>query len=1361
MQYYTVKVTDRLLRFDTTGDSWTVTLLPFAQTPNAPYEVQKTSQGDGNTVTVQTDLTNGPNDFLLADGSTAITLDDTTHTVYIRIPANGASPAYVNSGGQGGGAGVSIPSAPPVTINPPAEVLLRDNGKVEIDVAWTPNASANASNFSGVKVFVEDPDISSGTQAPLDGTTPLDGSAQVSGAWQPSPAGNSTKSPASVVLDEQAAAREVRIYLAAYGPNTQEKLVRANQPNPTPNITAPVPSKTNGQVGMEYAFLVTDPKVTVVIDYDRPDPNFYLTFAYTPPDPATPIPANLQPFAGCRIIFVPVDAQGNPQFGSTVKGVSDTGLFVPSQWAAGFKQPVYNPAAPVAGNSFRCYFCSQDTLGDINSLVEGVTPYDTAVIPPLTPASDVCNFLITNPETVWLADGSFVNQATFSWSLPGSAQCSSSAPAQYAGVILYLVDVTGTAPLSKFPQPLTAQEPNIEVGLVAQIPNGMGAIIPANDETWTIAAISVNPQGSPSDDPAKYGVSGATPPFHSPTVQWTVGPPQPGSAGSGQEYAPLVTINSGATVTTTETNSADGVRMVSFAVGSWTNPTDPQFGGARIAMIVNHDVNHPIFWDLPNGATSFTTPAIPTMGTVGGLPVAVNFYIVSHDPQGHENDLIQGTTPEIPYNYSPKAGAIIPARTGWFDPNQFAWDTSGQFQGQAFSASIIQVGKTLVVGGGPVSFSGQDNGQIAVMGVMPGDATQTVQTIGWIGMQQPVQGKGAPLYGAWFKQLWVGGNDPLTAPLWIDTQGIIEVGGIAAQQGAKYPYLSIRDQTGLEMGRIGAQISVNSGSPGDNTGGNPPQLTAGAWFTQLAVGGSSLTNWNILIAPSPTNPLGSNFQMRNIALLTIDYPYNSAPAGYFNNEYRVDIGNSVWMAAGLAQGTWVFPGLHIYEVDNVSNNFGATFISRGMVLRGTQNQQYEVLVSLVSYNGNPTGQDSPKFYGELTMYCPGFSSATNSFPLTIDLAAGSTASDNPYFTMFDKNGNRKFWVDIDGNTFQVAGALQGINGAPIEANQYAIYGYTNPSGNNLVIDSGGHWVGQPIASGGGGSQSPWTGEIAGAGHALTGAGEIQATQFNILSSNLGDTVVINTYGQFVGQGVITSWGVGCSGITCTANALSPSNNGNISCVALNASSDITSATGFDIASSLFNAQVINNKGIYVGFGVDTGTGGVKCPLLNCTGDATVTGKLNANGGVYGTVAGNVTGTVSGTVTGNVSGTVTGTVTGSVNSSSVISCLGLQTGSSGVECNLLTVTSSNDTAINCNANGGVNCNKVTCNQLWMNNSPQALIGNDNIYIGAVSTAGAVVASGFGIKGGSNGTSGSFTTANGKTVTVTGGIITSIA
>jgi hypothetical protein len=1306
MLYYTVKVTDRLLRYDTTNDSVTVTLLPFAQTPNAPYEIQKTSQGDGNTVTVQTDLTNGPNDFLLADGSTALTLDDTAHTVYIRIPANGLSPAYVNSGGGGGGGGTGapIPPAPPVTINPPADILPRDSGKVEIDVAWTPNASANATNFLGVKVFVEDPDISSGKQAPLDGTTALDGSAQVSGAWQPTPMGNSTKSPASVVLDEQDAERNVRIYLAAYGPNTQEKLVRANQTNPTPSIIAGVPGKVTGQSGMEFAFLVTDPHVKVVIDYDRPDPNFYLTFAYTPPDPATPLPATLSPFAGCRIIFVPLDAQGNPQFGSTVKGVSDTGLFVPSQWAAGFKQPVYNPAAPVAGNQFRCYFCSEDTLGDINSLVEGVTPYDTAVIPPLTPAPDVTNFAIANPETQWLADGSFVNLATFSWSLPSSAQ--------YAGVILYLVNVTGSSPpLTKFPQALTPQQPDIENGRVFQIPNGMGAVIPANDETWTIAAISVDPQGSPSDDPAKYGVAGATPPFHSPTVTWVVGPPQPGSPGSGREYAPLVTINAGATVTATETTSADGVRMVSFQVGSWTNPTDPQFGGARVAMIVNHDVNHATFFDVPNGATSFTTPAMPAMGTVGST-IAVNFYVVSHDPQGHENDLIQGTTPEIPYNYSPTAGAIIPARTGWFDPNQFAWDTSGQFQGQAFSASIIQVGSTLVVGGGPASFAGQSNGQIAV-------EDKSGNLLGWIGMQQPTQGHGAPLYGAWFKQLWVGGVDPLSAPLAIDNQGIIQVGGIAAAQGSQYPYISVRDQHGLEMGRIGAQISTPSGSQSDNVGSNPPPITAGAWFTQLAVGGSSLTNWNILITPSPTNPLGSNFQMRNIALLSIDYPYNSAPPGYFNNEYRVDIGNSVWMAAGLASGTWVFPGLHIYEVDNNQNNFGATFIHRGMVLRGPAAQGYQVLASLVQYNGNPNGQDGNTFYGELTMFCP---NAPNR--VTIDLAAGSTTSANPYFAMFDLNAGRKFWVDIDGNTFQVAGVIQGMNGAPIEANQIAIYGFTNSNGNNLVIDSGGHWVGQPITSGGS-SQSPWTGPINGNNQSLSGAGAISAASLssgsyvNAASASVSGAVaagsfamannpgspVINSSGAFIGAGVnVGNFGMGCGSLTVYANP------GATQYGEIVAGGTIAGAA-FALANNPGN-PVINSSGAFVGAGVSCPSFGVGCGSVSCSASASQQGQ----------VACLVLTCYSTTINYN------GLSTNSVFSSNgytggMFTGQGVDAGGSGVKCPVLTVTGT------ATVSGVVNCGNLQVNGLACTNggiwTGSGLQSNNAVYASVFGIYGVVV------------------------------------
>jgi hypothetical protein len=1391
--FYSVKITDQLLRFDTTKDDVVVTMLPFAQTPNAPYQIQRTSTGDGHTVTVQVA---GAPDFLLPDGSTALTLDDTTYAVTIKIPADGLSPAYVawGSGGGGSGGSVTIPAAPPVTIcgvagspcTTPPDILPRNNGVVEIDVFWLPAASATAANFAGAAVYIEDPDISSGAQAPLNGTTQLNATSQMSGQWAPVFQNNSTASPAVVLIQKQAGVRPVRIYLAAFGKNAVPILNRANGPNPTPSIVVNVPGQQTGQSGQEYAFLVTNPVVNVVPDYNRPDPNYYLTFGYTPPDPTIPIPANLQPFSGCRIIFVPTDATDtNPQFSAE----SDPGLFVPTVWAAGYKSPIYDPSHPASnGAQFRCYFLSQDTLGDINSLVEGVTPYALASIPQITPAPDVTNFTISSPATVWLADGSFVNQATLAWTLPTSAQ--------YAGVVLYLVNVTGTAPVSKFPMALTPQQANVDVGFVLQIPNGMGAVIPADDETWTIAAISVSAQGALADDPTKYGQSG----FHSPTVTWTVGPPTPGSAGSGQEYAPFVTVSPTASITATESTSSDGVRMVSFQVGSWTDPASNQFGGAKVAMIVNHDPSTATYWDV-GMATSFTTPSMPAPGNFG-QPIPISFYIVSYDPQGNQNELIQGTTPRIPpysgaaYNYTPTQGAVIPARSGWFDTSQFDWTANPDFTAVNFAANIINVGSTLVVGGAPSSgqtqFGGAQNGQIAVK-----DSSNNL--LGWIGMQQPTQGNGQPLYGAWFKQLWVGGSNPLSAPLFVDNQGIIEVGGIAAAQGATYPYISVRDSTGHEAGRIGAQISSTTDSTG-NTGPSPPTLTAGAWFTQLAVGGSSLSNWNVLITPSATNPLGSNFQMRNIALLSIDYPQNSAPAGYFNNEYRFDVGNSVWMAAGLSSGTWVFPGIHIYEVDNNQNNFGATFISRGMVLRGTQQQNYQVLASLVSYNGNSTGQDSPAtFYGELTMFSP----VANI--ITVDLAGGSTTSNNPYFRMFDLSGNPFLWVDIDHFAFRVNGTLQGMNGAPVTANAYNIYGY------GPVIDATGKWLGLPIAAAGGG-QTPWTSQINAAGNNLVGAGEVQAATFNTASANFNGNV-INQYGQFVGPGVQTNQGVGCSGVTST---------GGITCTTLNATQNVTTAQSFFTSSTVFNGAVINTYGQFVGPGINvqgngitcgylsTAGGGpneVDCGTLKCSGTVTastsfaggsfsgssitVTGSCNASGGYTGgafngsgvsvsgncSASGSLTGAGLNISSGNYSGNVINTYgqfigpginvgTNNGIGCGSVSCVASASQSGQVACLELTCynTTINASGISTQqqltAAGLTSTGDVTCSGTYYN-AGVAIIANGIFEGHGVQCNSAVYASSFGIYGVAVGWNGTFTTNDGRTAHVNGGIITSVA
>ena len=333
-----------------------------------------------------------------------------------------------------------------------------------------------------------------------------------------------------------------------------------------------------------------------------------------------------------------------------------------------------------------------------------------------------------------------------------------------------------------------------------------------------------------------------------------------------------------------------------------------------------------------------------------------------------------------------------------------------------------------------------------------------------MGEQQPTQGAGTQIWGGWFGQLWVGGTSPLNAPLWVDNNGIIEVGGIAAAHGATYPYISVRDATGLEAGRIGAVISAPSGSPGDNVGSAPPTITAGAWFTQLAVGGSNLSNWNVLITPDTTNPLGSNFQIRNVNLLSIDYAALSGTPS--RNQYKLDFGNSVWMAAGLS-GTWQFPGIHIYEIDGQSSpNFGSTFLSRGVVIRGTAKPSgesspvYPVLVSLTAWNGDQGGSDIPaQFFGILAMSCPLSPYAQNVVIASGESSSG-TVSGDAYLHLADHSGTTVLNADA---------------GTGCTARSFATVAY------GAVIDTNGNWLGKPIT----GAQTPWNSDIQASGHSLS------------------------------------------------------------------------------------------------------------------------------------------------------------------------------------------------------------------------------------------------------------------------------------
>jgi uncharacterized protein (TIGR03437 family) len=266
-----------------------------------------------------------------------------------------------------------------------------------------------------------------------------------------------------------------------------------------------------------------------------------------------------------------------------------------------------------------------------------------------TPAPDVTNFNISNQKVIWQLDGSFVAQATFSWTLPTA----SAGGVRYAGVVLYKVLATATAPLSVYPMALSSQQSNVDQSFILDITN-----IPTKTETWTIAAISVDYNGVLADDPAKYGQPG----FHSPTVTWVIGPPTKGTPGGGQEYAPLVTINASPTLTATDSLSADGVGMVSFTLGSWTNPSSNQFGGAQAAMVINGNILQPTYWPVPGRGTTFTTPSMPSFGRIGGPGVPMDFYIVSINPQGQRNSLVPGVTPVIHYTYTPTAFPPITSR---------------------------------------------------------------------------------------------------------------------------------------------------------------------------------------------------------------------------------------------------------------------------------------------------------------------------------------------------------------------------------------------------------------------------------------------------------------------------------------------------------------------------------------------------------------------------------------------------------------------------------------------------------------------------------------------------------------------------
>jgi hypothetical protein len=1003
---YTVKITDRLLRFDTTNDNIVVTLLPFAQTPNAPYEVHKTSMGDGNTVTIQVDPTTA--DFLLPDGSTSIALDDASPTAYIRIPAQGVSPAYINMGGGGSGGGGQPyvpPDAPPVTIGDATHPLpgaftvteLYD-GEEEIQVFWTAAATANATNFQGVSVYLEDPDMSATPVAPMDGTVTMDDTTQMAGEWTAKHITEVTTSPADFKVDGQVVDRYIRVYLQAYNKVVQSSVVRANLPNPTPNIQILVPAKASGYTsGMEFAWLVTDPNVTSVFHLETAPPSFLLTFSFTEPDDTLPLPPGLKPFTGVQIVYQYTSEDNKQEAGPFLT------THQPASWTSTF------PARTV---DITVWFCSA-SAGGVNSIQKGVTPsFDISLVYPTLP--DVTGFTLTNPRYDPQPDGTIYAHIDASWMPPVSTL--------YGGAEFWRVSPAPAMMIPPGDVSLPVDKVTLEVIAWTQ-----GA-------SWTIAALGVYQNGQLTDDPSAIQA-------HTPTATWTFG--LGGAGGQGTEFSPVV----GGTpaVAFEQQQNSDGLIMVRWHFSGWAAPASNSFGGISVARLRagdNPTTGTSTWWDIPKNVTDYWTPWEPAPAAT-----SFDFWFVSRDQQDHRNSILITVTPKVTIAFTPLVGQLLTSRmpTDWFNTTEFNWDGSpNDFTVGVVNAGKIHVGSILQVGGGTgtaaSSFAGNQNGQIGVFNA-------SNQLVGWVGEQDSIGTPDTPaahsVYGAWFKELYIGGSSPVNSPIYVTNAGVAIIGGFQYSGGSNYaPYISIRDNTGLEVGRIGSRLIYNAtGSPLVSPGDVAD--IAGAWFTEFAVGGQSLADWRILAKRSTTSSTTESglVQLRNINSFVISYPQNGG--GTTSSPYTLKFGYDVY---GTDPGVPAvqFAGISITRDNASPQNHGSMLINRGLILNGVNTAR---MVALVTYNGDPNGSEQTPFWGLLAM-----KNASNGFQ-NVTLASGTATLGAAYFSLYNESNNQSFGVSQAGAVFALGGlqAANLITSGQVQGGQYLV-------GSTQVINTSGQFV---------------------------------------------------------------------------------------------------------------------------------------------------------------------------------------------------------------------------------------------------------------------------------------------------------------
>ena len=807
-----------------------------------------------------------------------------------------------------GSGGSSSASTPPnnVTITS-ADYEYIDAYKVRVRLYWT--APVVLADFVGVHVFEEDPDVSTITSTPMDGTQAMDGTSNLGGEWDPIDRGKGVRSP--FVLELVAAKVSVthRFYLSSYSESEEAALVRATLASPTPSITLAIAAPVY-QSGVEYAQLATGQ--TATLEYDESQvasPKYRIRFGWVAPSVA---PAAWQRgFGGVQIVYEYAD--GRRANGPTL-AVNE--IDATSGWKELF----------VGSSVIRFWFVSFDNSEEprVNTIVYGVTPSaSVTVVWPLASraaiapyADNVAGFDVSNARYTTTGAGQKALLIDWAWTRPVGA----AALARWGGAVIYLF-IPGEAK----PYQITGAELGVSgVMEFSQFPQAA--------QNWVFWAISQDNNNNQNTTPAAPAVG-------TPTDTISVSPPTAGATGT--EFTAHVT---GAAFAVASVVASDGTTTQRISA-TFTRPTDVTWGGVegRVydgATLIAKTPASASPWriEVPNPTTSTT----------------LTVKLVSFDVNGQTNTEQAGT---------PQGTVIVGSTLGTLDIRKFLPASTDNF---AIVGSFLQIrtGVAVTVDAGGllrVAVSGIDSTLIATGAVLEAAIATSAITVTKIATDAVTTPKifsgaittakiaalavtaaeiaaGAIVAGKIAALTIVAGD--------IATDAIIAskilAGSITTVKIAANAISSDKlDATVINVGGGGSKPGKFNvfNSAGASVGfiGTEGSGIDGAWFQTLSVGGSSYGTG--VIKANSSGQITVEFVSASIANNKILISQTTYDPTYTTAGIRIH--NGVFPAAS-SDTTW--------------------FISRGMVVYGSGNYQSNYYA--VTVNRDPTSSGA----GEVVVY---------------------------------------------------------------------------------------------------------------------------------------------------------------------------------------------------------------------------------------------------------------------------------------------------------------------------------------------------------------------------------------------------------